>query len=192
MIRSLRQLALTAATVLALTALTSGAALAASLTPAPPAGADCETSPNGTVCHWTEHFATPFPVPYGVSCGGFSVRVNLSGDRKATAFYGADGALARRMRHASYVGTLINSVTGASVPHIGHFTIDEDFETGTSAITGMLSRTVVSGDGLVWRNIGRIETSLANGALLFEAGEHGTWDVLGDPSISDELCSALG
>jgi hypothetical protein len=191
MFPSLRQLALTAATVLALTALTGSAARATGLTPPPPASADCETSPNGTVCQWTEHFATPFPVPYGVSCDGFSVRVNLSGDRRATAFYGADGALTHRMRHASYVGTLINSVTGASVPHVGHFTIDEDFGAMTSAISGMLSRTVVSGDGLVWRNIGRIETSLANGALLFEAGEHGTWDVLGDPSISDQLCAAL-
>jgi hypothetical protein len=190
MIRSLR-LILAGITLVTVGALSTGAAWAVSLTPAPPAGADCETSAGGTVCHWTEHFATPFPVPYGVSCGSFTVRVDLSGDRTVEAFYDANGAIERRLRHAAYEGTLINSATGASVPHIGHFTIHEDFGAGTSTITGMLSRTVVGGAGLVWRNIGRIETSLANGALLFEAGEHGTWDVVTDPGVSAALCAAL-
>jgi hypothetical protein len=180
-----------AAAILAMTALTSTVALAVTLTPSPPPGADCQSSPNGTVCSWTEAFATPFPVPYGVSCGTFSVRVNLAGTRDVIGFYGADGLLERRIRHSSYEGTLINSVTGASVPHIGHFTIFDDVIAGTSTITGMLSRTVVAGDGLVWRNIGRIELSLATGAVLFEAGEHGTWDVGADPAVSTELCAAL-
>ena len=192
MIRSLRHLALTGAMVIMMSAFSAGAAMAVTLTPAPPAAAECAASPNGTVCHWTEHFATPFAVPYGVTCGSFSVRVNLSGERKVTAFYDANGALERRIRHSSYVGTLVNSVTGASVPHIGQFTIHEDLGARTSTITGVLSRTVVDGDGLIWRNIGRIETSLANGAVLFEAGEHGTWDVIGDPTVADALCAALG
>jgi hypothetical protein len=191
MTRPLRRLALTAAAILAMTALGASAALAATLTPSPPAGANCQASPNGTVCAWTETFATPFPVPYGVGCGTFSVRVNLSGERHVTAFYGADGALERRIRHSSYEGTLINSVSGTSVPHVGHFTIFDDLTAGTSTITGMLSRTVVAGEGLVWRNIGRIELSAANGAVLFEAGEHGTWDVVADPTVSTELCAAL-
>jgi hypothetical protein len=191
MTRPFRRLGLMAAAILAMTALTTSGALATALIPSPPAGADCQASPNGTICSWTETFATPFPVPYGVSCGTFSVRVNLVGTRNVTAFYGADGALERRIRHSSYEGTLINSVTGASVPHVGHFTIFDDLTAGTSTITGMLSRTVVEGDGLVWRNIGRIELSLANGAVLFEAGEHGTWDVVADSTVSTELCAAL-
>jgi hypothetical protein len=192
MIRTLRHLALIGAMVITMSAVSAGAAMAVTLTPAPPAAADCDASPNGTVCHWNEHFATPFPVPYGVSCGSFSVRVNLSGERTVTAFYDANGTLERRIRHSSYVGTLINSATGASVPHIGHFTIHDDLAARTSTITGMLSRTVVGGEGLIWRNIGRIETSLANGAVLFEAGEHGTWDVVADATVADALCAALG
>jgi hypothetical protein len=190
--RTPRRLVLIGTMAITLMASSAGAALAATLTPPPPAGAECATSADETVCHWTEHFATPFPVPYGVSCGSFAVRVNLSGDRKVTAFYDANGTLDRRLRHSSYEGTLINSVSGASVPHVGHFTISEDFGDGTSTITGMLSRTVVAGEGLVWRNIGRIQLSLVNGAILFEAGEHGTWDVLTDPGVAADLCAALG
>jgi hypothetical protein len=187
----LRRVAAVAATLLILTASGATGAFAANLTPAPPAGATCQTSPAGTVCTWTETFATPFPVPYGVSCGSFAVRVNLSGERKVNAFYDANGALDRRIRHSAYEGTLINSVTGASVPHRGTFTIIDDFDAGTSTIAGMLSRTLVAGEGLVWRNIGRIVLSLTNGSVLFEAGEHGTWDVVTDPSVSAELCAAL-
>jgi hypothetical protein len=120
------------------------------------------------------------------------VRVNLAGNRNVTAFYDASGALERRIRHSSYSGRLINSASGTSVPHVGHFTIHDDLTAGTSTITGMLSRTVLPGEGLVWRNIGRIVTSLANGAVLFEAGEHGTWDVITDSNVSAELCAALG
>jgi hypothetical protein len=167
------------------------AVLATTLTPAPPASATCAASPEGTVCSWDEVFATPFPVPYGVACDGFAVRVNLAGQRDVTAFYDESGVLVRRIRHSTYEGTLINSVTGASVPHRGHFTIFDDLVAGTSTITGMLSRTIVAGEGLVWRNIGRIVMSTQNGAILFEAGEHGTWDVAADPTTSAELCAAL-
>ena len=192
MTRTVRRLAIAVAIVLSLSVFGAAEALAVTLTPAPPSGADCQTSPSGTVCSWSERFATPFPVPYGVSCGAFSVRVNLAGDRNVTAFYDASGALERRIRHSSYTGRLINSATGTSVPHVGHFTIHDDLTAGTSTITGMLSRTVLPGEGLVWRNIGRIVTSLATGAVLFEAGEHGTWDVITDSNVSAELCAALG
>jgi len=164
---------------------------AVTLTPAPPAAATCQSSPQQTVCKWDEHFATPFPVPYGVSCGSFAVRVNLAGERDVTAFYDENGLLVRKILHSSYVGTLINSVTGAAVPHRGLFTIFDDLSAGTRTITGMLSRTVIDGDGLVWRNIGRIVVSLQNGSVLFEAGEHGTWDVVADPGAAAELCAAL-
>lgn len=109
-----------------------------------------------------------------------------------TAFYDESGNLDRRIRHSSYQGVLVNSVSGATVPHVGRFTIVDDLEAQTTTITGALSHTVIPGEGLVWRNIGRIVISTANGAVLFEAGEHGTWDVLNDPAIAAELCAALG
>jgi len=180
------------ATALIFTSIGAPTALAVTLTPSPPAGAACETSATGSVCSWSETFATPFPVPYGVSCGTFAVRVNLAGERNVTAFYGASGGLERRIRRSRYEGVLVNSVTGATVPHVGHFTIHDDLVAQTTTITGMLSHTVLAGEGLVWRNIGRIVLSNANGAVLFEAGEHGTWDVLNDPGIAAELCAALG
>jgi hypothetical protein len=49
----------------------------------------------------------------------------------------------------------------------------------------------VPSEGLIWRNIGRVVQSLKNGSVLFEAGEHGTWDVVTDPATADELCAAL-
>ena len=189
--RTFARLVLVSSTCLALIAGAPMAVSAVTLTPPPPAGATCESSPNGTLCTWDETFATPFPVPYGVSCGNFAVRVNLAGERHVKATYDASGALTDRVLHSRYVGTLINSVTGASVPHRGVFNIFDDLTAGTRTISGMLSRTVIGGDGIVWRNIGRITVSLQSGAVLFEAGEHGTWDVLSDPSIADELCAAL-
>lgn len=192
MTRLLARLILTVATVLAISAAAVPAALAQTLTPAPPATARCETSPSRTVCFWTEPFGTPGAVPYGVTCAGFSVRVNLTGERRFTAFYDDEGTLVRRVRHATYSGTLINSVTGAAVPHEGRFNMIEDFAAGTLTITGMLSRTVVPGEGLVWRNIGRIVLALQGGGVLFEAGEHGTWAVLaGDTSAAADLCASL-
>ncbi len=180
------------AMLLVLFAIGTSAVRAQTLTPPPPADAECQTSPVGTICRWTETFGTPFPVPYRVTCDGFAVLVDLSGERRITAFYDASGTLERRIRHATFSGTLSNSVTGATVPHQGHFTAVDDLGAGTSAITGRLSRTVLPGEGVVWRNIGRVVLSSANGAVLFEAGEHGTWAVLTDPSAAEELCTALG
>jgi hypothetical protein len=192
MTRRFARLALVASTCIALAGFAPLHAAAATLTPPPPPGATCETSPERTVCFWLDTaFHTPGPVPYGVSCAGFSVKVQLAGERRFRFVYDADGVLVERDRHISYSGSLSNSVTGAWVAHEGAFAVVDDFVAGTSTISGMLSRTVVPGDGLIWRNIGRVVISLASGAVLFEAGEHGTYDVGGDPSVAAALCSAL-
>jgi hypothetical protein len=191
MVRSLVRLALIASMML-ITAAAPAATSATVLTPPPPADARCQANQNGTICFWTDTaFHTPGSVPYGVSCDGFSVRVQLSGVRRFTFIYDTAGTLVERIRHISFSGALSNSLSGSSVPHVGHFTVVDDFQAGTTTITGMLSRTVVEGDGLIWRNIGRVILSLSTGALLFEAGEHGTYDVGGDPSVKTELCAAL-
>jgi hypothetical protein len=190
--RTFARLALAASTLLALVGVVPNPISAVTLTPAPPAGATCQSSPTGTICFWLDTaFHTPGPVPYGVACDGFSVRVQLAGERRFRFVYDADGVLVERDRHISYTGSLSNSVTGASVPHVGDFAVVDDFVAGTSTISGMLSRTVVDGGGLIWRNIGRVVISLASGAVLFEAGEHGTYDVGGDPSVAAALCAAL-
>ena len=185
---------LSAGACLLLVAGTAGSASAVTLSPPPPADARCQASPAGTTCFWLDTaFHTPGQVPYGVTCGGFTVKVQLSGERRFTFFYDENGVLVERVRHISYSGALSNSVTGESVPHVGHFVVIDDFQAGTSTITGMLSRTVVGGDGLIWRNIGRVVLSLATGAVLFEAGEHGTYAVnAGDTQAAAELCAALG
>lgn len=191
MLRSLVRLVLIASTML-LAGAAPAATSATVLTPPPPADARCEASATRTICFWTDTaFHTPGAVPYGVSCGAFSVRVQLSGVRRFTFYYDAAGTLVERVRHISFSGSLLNSVTGAAVPHVGHFNVVDDSQAGTTTITGMLSRTVVAGEGLVWRNIGRVVLSLTNGALLFEAGEHGTYDVAGDPAVAGELCASL-
>jgi len=168
-------------------------ALAATLTPAPPAGARCVTSDAGTRCFWTDTaFATPGAVPYGVTCAGAPVLVSLSGERRFMYVYDEAGSLVRRVRHVTFSGTLSSAITGASVPHVGHFTVIDDYLAGTSTITGMLSRTVVPGEGVIWRNVGRIVVAMNGGTVLAEAGDHDTWAVLaGDLSASGSLCAAL-
>jgi len=190
--RRFARLAFVPSTLLALVLVAPVGVSGVTLTPPPPAGSTCQAGSVGTICFWLDTaFHTPGPVPYGVSCDGFTVRVQLAGERRFRLVYDASGTLIERDRHIAYTGALSNSVTGASVPHVGHFLVVDDFQAGTSTITGMLSRTVVSGDGLTWRNIGRVVLSLANGAVLFEAGVHGTYDVGVDPSVAAGLCAAL-
>ena len=193
MTRRFTRLAIAASAFVALLGIMPLHAAAVTLTPPPPAGATCVSGPTRTTCFWVDTaFHTPGPVPYGVSCGGFSVKVELAGERRFRFVYDENGTLIERDRHISYEGRLSNSVSGASVPHVGAFAVVDDFVAGTSTITGMLSRTVVDGDGLIWRNIGRVVISLASGAVLFEAGEHGTYDISTDPSVAAKLCAALG
>jgi hypothetical protein len=46
----------------------------------------------------------PFRVPYGVTCDDFSVRVQLSGERRFTFLYDENGVLVERVRHITYRG----------------------------------------------------------------------------------------
>jgi hypothetical protein len=171
-------------------------ALAGSMLAAPIAvsAADgCTATATGSICFTEDTFTTPFQLPYGVSCDGFTVKVFLTRERQSKSVYDANGALVQVTRHVTFSGNLFNSVTGASVPHEGHFTITDDILAGTSTITGMLSRTVVDGEGLVWRNIGRVVLRLGTPNVLFEAGDFGTYAVIGgDASAAAELCAALG
>ena len=172
-------------------ALPSSAA-AVTLTPAPPADARCETTSTGTICFWSDTFGPPIPLPYGPTCGGLPVLFFFTGDRSWTTWYDENGTLVRRVRHASYEGTLSIAATGASVPHAGHFTLHEDFLAGTSTVTGLVSRSVVVGDGVIWRHVGRRVVSLATGAPLSQAGDFDLFALLaGDPTVAAELCAAL-
>jgi hypothetical protein len=171
------------------------AALAGSILAAPIAvnAADgCTSTATGSICFTQDTFTTPFQLPYGVSCDGFTVKVFLTRERQSKAVYDTNGALVQVTRHVTFSGNLFNSVTGASVPHEGHFTITDDIAAGTSTITGMLSRTVVDGEGLIWRNIGRVVLRLGTPNVLFEAGDFGTYAVIaGDTSAAAGLCEAL-
>ena len=66
------------------------------------------------------------------------------------------------------------------------------FSLDIRTITGILSRTVIQGEGVTWRNIGRIVLALNGGAVLAEASDHDTWALLvGDLSGADGLCAAM-
>src|SRR5262245_10428417 len=94
MTRRFARLALVASTLLALIGVVPGGASAVTLTPPPPAAATCQSNPNGTICFWLDTaFHTPGAVPYGVTCGGFSVRVQLAGERRFRLVYDVNGVL---------------------------------------------------------------------------------------------------
>ena len=71
-------------------------ALAGSMLAAPlavSATAGCVSTATGSICFTEDTFTTPFPLPYGVSCEGYTVKVFLTRDRQSKSVYDAVGAL---------------------------------------------------------------------------------------------------
>ncbi len=67
------------------------------------------------------------PVPFGADCSSFQVLITFTVERQNITFYDEAGNKVRQIRHASFTGTLYNSVTGASLPYEGTFNRTEDF-----------------------------------------------------------------
>src|SRR4051794_10465845 len=151
-------------------ALTVGPAAARSvvdpntLNPAPPDffNAVCESTGVGTSC--TLAFSDPAIVnePSGIVCG--STEILFSQDRSVVGkrFYDGDGNLVQRHFREMLTGTFTNPGSGAVVNWIQHDTVIHnlavpgDLATGTTQITGLLSRAWVPGGGTVLTDVGTV------------------------------------
>jgi hypothetical protein len=98
--------------------------------------------------------------------------------------------------------TFSNSVTGASIQYksrgIEHdsLAIPGDFNSTFTALTTGEMNVVVPGSGAVWQATGRvIDTFYPNGDETLDFyGQHdpALYYLLGETSVADELCTALG
>jgi hypothetical protein len=102
--------------------------------------------------------------------GGFNVLFSAVIERTTMNFYDDSGALVLRRRHNQFTGTLINSVTGYTLPYEGEVNFVFDFQAGTRTITGGTKRIIVPGQGVLAIEAGRTVTGLASGAILEQDG----------------------
>lgn len=129
------------------------------LIPKPPAGAQCATSPTGTVCNFDVQLSAA-DAPFGVTCpDGSQVLWTYTVDAHLTRFYDANGVLQQTIRHFVYTGTLTNAAGGTPVPFVGRYTSVVYYD-GTPDVSPV--RTVNTG---AWM---RVTTS--HGSQIIAAG----------------------
>jgi hypothetical protein len=142
----------------------------------------------------------------GIVCGSganaFDVINTATVRNHGIDFFDQNGNFVKDIGYIDTVGTFSNSVTGASIPYtargIEHdsLAVPGDFSsTFTAATTGEMQITS-RGSGVVWQNTGRfVDTFPANGdETLAWHGPHDdlVYGFLGDTSVAQKLCSALG
>lgn len=120
-----------------------------------------------------------------VTCSGFNVIGDFSVERDDMTFFDASGTPIKMVIHAHFVGTLTNSVTGASLSDDGSRIITFDLPNNTVTNTGLNLKVVVPGQGILVIDAGRIVIDAA-GDITAEAGPHDLWNQMLQP-----LCSAL-
>ena len=125
------------------------------------------------------------PAPVGFDCGSFQVLATFTVERQNITFYDDAGGRLRQIRHASFTGTLYNSVTGASLPYEGAFNRTEDFVTHTAIFTGLRFAVRIPGQGVLALDTGQtvLDVSTNPPALIFEAGQH---------EFGEQICQLLG
>ena len=174
------------------------------LNPPPPAEFNpvCKAVGDGTICDIT--FTEPEVVgePTGIQCGSgsdaFEVLVSARRSVDGKRHYDHDGNLTRRHFHDLIVGAFTNPLTGTSAPFRQHDTIMHDLAvagditTGTEAVA-IHVRVTTAGGGTVLIDAGRTVIAEADGAILFEAGQHpfDAFYVFGDTSALQPICAAL-
>ena len=125
------------------------------------------------------------PVPIGFDCGSFQVLATFTVERQNITFYDEAGNRLRQIRHASFTGTLYNSVTGASLPYEGAFNRTEDFVARTAIFTGLRFAVQIPGQGMLALDAGQtvLDISTNPPALIIEAGHH---------EFGEQICQLLG
>ena len=123
-----------------------------------------------------------FPV---LECPGFQVANHYVSNLLGRTSTDRQGTVTRLSARAWGVDTYVNMNTGKELasPYNDHMTVD--FRTGEAAISGVVSKVVVPGVGVVVKDIGRIAFD-RDGNITFSAGTHPWFD--GDLQA---LCDAL-
>lgn len=144
----------------------------------------------------------------GIVCGSGANAFEIYNSGTLTyqfvSYYDKDGNFVRDTAFRERVGTFSNPLTGASLSYRSNsvtrdvLSVPGDFSsTFTSTSTGQLTITA-PGTGLVWQDTGRfVDTFYSDGSETFAmSGPHAhdgfLYGFLGETSVADKLCAALG
>jgi hypothetical protein len=142
----------------------------------------------------------------GIVCGSganvFDVINTATVHRYGPDFVDVNGNFVKDIDYIDTDGTFSNSVTGASIAYkarsIEHdsLAIPGDFNSTFTAVTTGEMQISSPGSGVVWQNTGRfVDTFDPNGnETLVWQGPHDdlVYGFLGETSVADNLCAALG
>jgi hypothetical protein len=147
--------------VLLVAALSPVEAHAAGLNPPPPDGSRCEITGTGTTCFASFSIAGT-DVFAGFQCGGVDILESFSGTVSVRASYDLAGNQVSEFDHIQTLfNTWRNPVTLKSVSQPGtwNLTFDlataGDWSTATLTLTGLFSKVVVTGTGVIFHDAGR-------------------------------------
>jgi hypothetical protein len=172
------------------------------LNPAPPDffNAVCSTTGTGIIC--TLAFDDPevfVNEPSGIVCGSTELLLSQTRSVVGKRFYDADGNLLQRHFRETMNGTFTNPDTGAVVQWTQHDTIIHnlgvpgDVGTGTTQVTGLLTRAWGSDGGTIFTDVGTHLFNESTGEELRSGGR----DLIDDyfsgrnPDALQPLCDAL-
>jgi len=176
----------------------------ATLNPPPPDffNAECYVGGAGTICDLA--FADPVnPIvdePSGIVCDATEILFSQNRFVVGKRFYDADGNLTRRHFRESLEGTLTNPATGTVIPWDQHDTvlhdlsIPGDVDSGTTRITGLMSRFFTGPGRTVLVDSGTMLVDGSTGEVLQAGNNHPIDDYFSgrDPQALRPLCDALG
>lgn len=142
----------------------------------------------------------------GIVCGSgpdsFDVVNSATVHKTGSEFFDGDSNFVKDIGYIDTHGTFSNSVTGASIPYKARsierdrLAIPGDFNSTFTAVTTGEIQITYPGSGAVWQNDGRfVDTFDSNGnETLAWQGPHDdlVYGFLGDTSVAQKLCAALG
>ena len=171
------------------------------LNPPPPDffNAQCESSGNGTIC--TLAFSDPDinGEPSGIVCSSTELLFSQTRSVVGKRFYDADGNLNQRHFRESFTGTFTNPVTHNVAIWNQHDTVIHnlavpgDVTTGTTKVSGQLSRVWLPGGGTVLSAAGVLLIDESTGEVMHSGGKHPFDDYFTgtNPDALAPLCDAL-
>lgn len=171
------------------------------LNPAPPDffNADCNTGAGGVLC--TLHFSDDPIVdePSGIVCGGVELLFSQTRSVVGKRFYDANGNLLQRHFRETLDGTFTNPITGKVAAWHQHDTVIHNLgvpgnlATGSTTITGLLTRAWIPGGGTILTDVGSLHIDPSTDEVVSSTGKHPFDDYFSgrDPAALAPLCDAL-
>jgi hypothetical protein len=136
------------------------------------------------------HFSDSGSEPGFVQCDGYAIDLATTERVDGTVYFNRAGEVVKFLVHTRATDILTNTVTGKTVVNRGVFqelfTRIRGTDEFTHALTGFRFMGTSPGEGVVLQDVGRIEYSVPDEQILFQAGQHHV------PEDAQELfCAAL-